>query len=187
MTPKLARRRLLAAAPALVLCATLPAAARDNARRRAIDAAATPALERLLAENRFARQAAKRAHALLIFPKITRVGIIVGGAGGEGVLRIRGRSVGYYETGGLSFGAQIGAQSYGYVLMFMSKEALTRFQNKSGFALGADASVLVVDAGGTGVADTTNSKVDVLAFIFDEAGLMLNISLTGTKYTKLDI
>jgi lipid-binding SYLF domain-containing protein len=182
---RFSRRTLLAGAAALALAG--PAAAKDPARRKAIDAAATPALKQLLAENRFAAALAKKAHAHLIFPKITKVGLIIGGGAGDGVLRIRGKSVAYYEHGGVSIGLQAGVQTYGYVLMFQSKEALTKFQAKSGFALGADASVLVVDAGGSGVADTTNQKVDIVAFIFDEAGVMLKLSVAGTTYTKLDI
>jgi lipid-binding SYLF domain-containing protein len=182
------RRQLLATAAAgLAALALRPAAARDDARRKEIDAAATASWKKLMAENSAAAALAKKAHGVAIFPKIVKAGLIVGGSGGEGVLRVGGKSVGYWETGGLSVGLQAGAQSYGYVLMFLSKPALTRFREASGFTLGADASVLVMEEGGAGVIDTTNQKADVIAFVFDEKGVMLKLSLEGTKYSKLDI
>jgi lipid-binding SYLF domain-containing protein len=59
-----------------------------------------------------------------IFPRVLSGGLVVGGEYGDGVLRSRGRTDGYYRVVGGSFGWQIGAQSQAIVLMLLTQEAL---------------------------------------------------------------
>ena len=73
---------------------------------------------------------------MLVFPKVIKAGFGIGGEYGEGALRINGRSVGYYNLISASIGLQLGAQSRAELLLFMTDEALERFQSSDGWEAG---------------------------------------------------
>jgi lipid-binding SYLF domain-containing protein len=179
----------------LTLCLTAAVAmfgsadtARANAEERAaIDAAADLALSVLYAKNAGAQQLAEKAEAILVFPEITKAGLGIGVQGGKGVLRKGGASADYYKARGVSIGAQAGVQTYGYVLMFMTASAYEDFVSKKGYELGVDGSVAVVNAAVTANVDTASLKSDTVALIFSEQGIMVSLTLEGSKITKLDI
>lgn len=151
-----------------------------------IDAEVDAALVRFYEEVPAAKDLAKKAKAVLIFPKVVKAGFGVGGEYGEGALRIGGKSAGYYNTAAASIGLQIGVQSRAEVLMFMTQEALDRFRASDGWEVGVDGSVTVVKTGVAGEIDTTTISDPVIGFIFGEQGLMANLSLEGAKITKMD-
>jgi len=128
----------------------------------------------------------KQAKGLLIFPAITKAGFVFGGEYGEGALRVDGKTLGFYNTVGGSFGFQIGAQRKSLILAFMDPAALTRFKNASGWKIGADASVAVVAIGADGSIDTSKLNQPIIAFAFDQKGLMGNLTLEGAKITKIN-
>ena len=105
---------------------------------------------------------------------------------GEGVLRVNGKSQGYYSSASGSLGLQLGISSRSLVFMFMTEEALKAFTSASGWEAGVDADVTVVDVGATGSLDTTTAQAPVIAFNFGEEGLMAGVSVEGTKVSKLD-
>lgn len=122
----------------------------------------------------------------LIFPKVYKAGIGVGGEYGEGALRVGGKTVDYYSTAAASFGFQLGAQAKSIVVLFMKASALQQFRESEGWKVGVDGSVALVDLGvGAGV-DTTNIKDPVIGFVFGQKGLMYNLTLEGAKFTKLN-
>jgi lipid-binding SYLF domain-containing protein len=166
----------------------MPAAPQDAVAASAaeIDAEVDAALVRFYEEVPAAKDLAKKAKGILIFPKVVKAGFGVGGEYGEGALRIGGRSVGYYNTAAASIGLQIGVQARAEVLMFMTQEALDRFQASDGWEVGVDGSVAVVKTGVAGEIDTTTFSDPVIGFIFGEQGLMANLSLEGAKITKMD-
>ncbi|NOY86236.1 MAG: hypothetical protein GXP52_02910 [Deltaproteobacteria bacterium] len=127
-----------------------------------------------------------QAKGVLIFPKVYKAGIGIGGEYGEGVLRIKGKTVGYYSTAAASIGFQLGAQSKIVIIMFMSNDALNGFRRSNGWEVGIDGSVALVDVGAGGSIDTTNIKKPVIGFIIGQKGLMYNLTLEGSKITKLD-
>lgn len=165
------------------LMTVMPVSAADNAE---VDALANASLEKLYQENAAAKELASSAVAKLIFPKITKAGLGVGGEVGKGVLRVGDLKDGYYRTVSLSIGAQAGFQTYGYVILFMTQDALDNFKSKKGFELGVDGSVAVIETGASVEVDTTNIKADTIGFVFDEAGLMANATIEGSKITRLD-
>lgn len=150
-----------------------------------IDAMADASLEKLYAENAAAASLSESAVGILIFPKITKAGLGIGGEVGRGVLRVGGVADGYYRTVSLSFGAQAGFQTYGYVIMFMTLAALDDFKAQNGFELGVDGSVAVLDEGASVDVDTTSIKADTVAIVFNESGLMANATIEGSKITRL--
>jgi lipid-binding SYLF domain-containing protein len=86
-----------------------------------------------------------------------------------------------------SFGLQAGAQSKAIIFCFMTQDALDRFRSSDGWAVGADASVALVKVGANGAVDTTTATAPVEVFVMTNAGLMGDISLAGTKVSRLSI
>jgi lipid-binding SYLF domain-containing protein len=123
---------------------------------------------------------------VLVFPSVIKAGIGIGGEYGEGALRIGGKTVAYYSTAGASIGFQLGAQSKTVILVFMQQEALDKFRDSSGWEAGVDGSVALIKLGAGGSIDTNNIKDPIVGFVFGNKGLMYNLTLEGTKITKLD-
>ncbi len=158
----------------------------DTAKRSALNTAAIAAWQSLLADSPRAAGYAEAAKSALVFPEITKVGLGIGGEGGNGVLVKKDELLGHYRTSSISFGAQAGAQTYGYVVMFMTDEALNKFLSKNGYELGVDGSIAVFNAGVTAEADTLNLMKDTVAFVFDEKGLMADLTLEGTRIRPIE-
>ncbi|MCP4299739.1 MAG: lipid-binding SYLF domain-containing protein [Gammaproteobacteria bacterium] len=127
-----------------------------------------------------------QAAGYLVFPRVIKVGIGVGAETGEGVLRVGGSTVAYYRTTGGSFGFQLGAQAKSIVIAFMTRESLDKFRNSSGWKVGVDGSVALIDVGAGKTIDTDNVRDPVVGFIFGSKGLMYNLTLEGSKFSKLD-
>lgn len=127
----------------------------------------------------------KTAQGVLVFPSVIKAGFGIGGEYGEGALRIGGKTVDYYNTAAGSFGFQFGAQKKTVMLIFMQKEALKKFRTSSGWKAGVDGSVALITVGAGGSIDTTKIKDPIVGFVFGQAGLMYNLTLEGSKYTKL--
>ena len=127
-----------------------------------------------------------QAAGYLVFPRVIKVGIGVGAETGEGVLRVGGQSVAYYRTTSGSVGLQLGAQAKSIVIAFMTKDSLQKFRDSSGWKVGVDGSVALIDLGGGKTIDTNNVRDPVVGFIFGSKGLMYNLTLEGSKFSKLD-
>ncbi|MGF7000196.1 lipid-binding SYLF domain-containing protein [Paraburkholderia sp. GAS32] len=69
----------------------------------------------------------------------------------------------------------------------MTQDALDRFRNSDGWAVGADATVAVVKVGANGNIDTSTATAPVQALVLTNAGLMAGVSPEGTKVTRLRI
>jgi lipid-binding SYLF domain-containing protein len=155
------------------------------ATAREIDVSVEVALDRFKNEVRGAKEFLANAKGVLVIPNVIRIGFVLGGEYGEGALIIGGKTVDYYSTTGGSFGLQIGAQSKNIVIIFMEDNALTEFHDSLGWRAGVDGSAVFIDYGmGTSV-DTDNVKHPIVGFVFGLKGLMANLSLEGTKFTKL--
>ncbi len=132
-----------------------------------------------------AKEVIKKAKGILVFPKVFKVGIGIGGEYGEGALRVRGKTVDYYSTSAASIGFQLGGQKKTIIIAFMKKDALKKFREASGWKVGVDASIALVSVGVGGAIDTANINEPIIAFVLDQKGLMYNITLEGSKITKL--
>ena len=150
-----------------------------------IDQDSSPALQGLYAAQPKARALGSKAKAILIFPKIIKAGFVIGGQSGDGVLRAGGKSVGYYNISAASFGLQAGAQSFSYVLFFMTDSALAYLSESNGWSIGSGPSVVVVDKGATAGLTSTTLTQDVYAFPFGQHGLMAGLGLEGSKITHI--
>jgi len=131
------------------------------------------------------KQVLKKAAGVLVFPAVFKAGFGIGGEYGEGALVINGKTVDYYSTAAASIGFQLGAQKKTIIIAFMDKNALNDFRSSAGWKVGADASVTVVTVGADGSIDTSKTNKPIVAFVFDQKGLMYNLTLEGAKITKL--
>ncbi len=127
----------------------------------------------------------RRAAGVLVFPRIYKAGFGIGGEYGEGVLLVHGRRVADYNSVSASIGFQIGAQARSVVILFMTQEALARFSRTRGWKIGVDGSVALITVGVGGSIDTDRIANPVVGFIFDNQGLMYNLTLEGTKITRI--
>ena len=165
-----------------ILCSTSVLAASAGTINREADKALQVFREDVNGAEVFLAQAA----GYLVFPRVIKIGIGIGGETGEGVLRVGGTPVEYYRTTAGSFGLQLGAQAKSIVIVFMTREALDKFRNSSGWKVGVDGSVALIDIGAGKTIDTNNIKDPVVGFIFGSKGLMYNLTLEGTYFAKLD-
>lgn len=132
-----------------------------------------------------ARDLASKAAGMLVFPRIIKAGIGVGGEVGEGVLITGGQKAAYYRLTSLSFGLQLGGQAKSEVIMFMTNDALRQFRESDGWEAGVDGSIAVVEFGVGKEIDTNSIQDPIIGFIFSNKGLMYNLSLEGSKFWKI--
>ena len=159
----------------------------NAAKRRSIDAKVQGTMSRLYANVKGSRELVAKANGVLVFPSVIQAGFVVGGQYGEGALRVGGKSVGYYSTVSGSFGLQAGGQSKAIIFLFMTRDALNRFRRSDGWSAGGEGSVALVKVGANGVIDTNTATAPVEAFVLTNAGLMGDVSLSGTKVSRLKI
>jgi lipid-binding SYLF domain-containing protein len=180
-----AKRLLLAVLIAMVVATAAPV--RSQAATAAeIDADVDRTLNSFESQIKGARELAVNASGILVFPSVVKAGFGFGGQYGEGLLIIRGRPGGYYNLISGSFGLQLGVQVRSVIIMFMTEQSLASFQNTYGWKAGVDGSIAVVTLGAGGAIDTESLTSPVLGFILDPSGLMYNLTLEGTKISRIE-
>jgi len=100
-------------------------------------------------------------------------------------LRIVGKTVDYFRNTSGSLGLQAGAQARSIVIYFMTENAFQEFRNSNGWRVGVDGSVALIDMGAGNTIDTQNVRDPVVGFIFNSSGLMANLTLEGTRFTRI--
>ena len=154
------------------------------ASARELDAGADDAIAKFEQEVKGGKSFLESSKGMLVFPRVLKGGAGFGGEYGEGALRIGGKSVDYYSMLQGSFGFQLGGEIKTVYLVFLDEEALKRFRESEGWKAGVDGSVSLVTLGAGGTIDTNNLKDPIVAFVLGQKGLMYNLSLEGTKFTK---
>lgn len=178
------RRGLLAGGGAALLMAGCTNAVGNNAGAQ-LDARVDQTHQYLLQNYPTAGPLVQGAKGVLYMPLMTEAALGVGGAYGEGALRIGGATVDYYSATQASFGFQAGAQQYAHVLIFQTDAALAAFRAAPGWVAGADA-YYAIPAGGMSLgADTITAQYPVVAMIFGQAGLIAGAAIEGTKYSRI--
>jgi lipid-binding SYLF domain-containing protein len=180
----LSRRRLLQIVP-ISIGAVGFAAATARANGSEISASSWRALENLYARQPKTKLLGQKAVAVLVFPKITKAGLVLAGQRGEGALLKGGKTVGYYSITGGSVGLQIGAQTFSYALFFMNQKALGFLTKSDGWSVGSGASVAALDSGGAASLSSATLNKDVYAISFGESGLMAALDLGGSKISPI--
>lgn len=155
------------------------------AEQRALSASVDGALTKLQAQAPDATQLLSSARGVLVFPRVLSAGFGVGGSYGKGELRVGNRTVDYYSTTAASVGLIAGADSKAVYILFMTDEALQKFRDSKGWTIGADASVSLAKAGVYTGVDTRTIQEPVIGYVLTNAGAMANISIDGTKISKI--
>lgn len=174
---------MLTAATALSFAAFSSSASAATAEDLNADAA--QALQVLYKTSPIAAEISKKAKAVLVFPKIIKAGLVFGGSYGEGALMKGSEVTDYYNSVSASWGLQAGAQSYGYVVFLMNNKAVKYLEKSKGWEIGVGPTVVVVNEGVAKNLSTTTLKDAAYAFIFDQQGLMLSVSIEGTKISHI--
>ena len=151
-----------------------------------LDKDSRQALQTLYKTEPVAKTLSHSAKAVLVFPNIVKAGLVFGGSYGEGELIEGSKVVDYYNSVTGSWGLQIGAQSYGYVLFLMSDKAVQYVKDTKGWEIGVGPTVVVVDEGLAKNLSTSSLKDDAYAFIFSQQGLMAGVSIEGTKISRIN-
>ena len=183
-TPSRWRATAAALLAACALCG-VSAGAQAAITKDELTTESTNALQALYKSNPAAQSLSTRARAILVFPKIIKAGLVFGGSYGEGVLFKEGRPSGYYNSVSASWGWQAGAESYGYVVFLMNDKAVKYLNVSKGWEIGVGPSVVVVNEGVAKNLSTSTLKDDAYAFIFDQQGLMVSLSIEGTKISRI--
>lgn len=124
------------------------------------------------------------AHGVAIIPDVIKVGLVVGGQRGKGVIIVREREGSWRApmfvtiTGG-SVGWQIGAQATDIVLVFKTKKSVDGLM-RGKFTIGADASAAAGPVGRRAAA-ATDSELKAEIYSYSRSrGLFAGISLDGS-------
>lgn len=123
------------------------------------------------------------AYGIAIIPGVVKVGFIVGGRYGKGVLMVRTEEGGwsnpsFVSLAGGGIGWQIGAQSTDIILVFKSRRSIEGIK-KGKFTLGVDAAAA---AGPVGRSAEASTDIQLRAEIYSYSrsrGLFAGVSLEG--------
>ncbi|MEX0324707.1 MAG: YSC84-related protein [Puniceicoccaceae bacterium] len=158
----------------------------EAAKKVVLDAQIEEAVESFYELTSAGKKLAKKSEGMLVFPSVKKAGIGIGGEYGEGALLVNGKIVQYYSTAAASIGFQLGAQVKTQIILFMEKGALKKFRNSDGWEVGVDGSVAIATLGAGGEIETKTLNQPIIGFIFGNKGLMYNLTLEGSKLSKID-
>lgn len=150
-----------------------------------LDAQADATLARLIRSEPAADAVIRQAKGVLIFPEIIKGGLVVGAAGGRGVLRIEGRTKGYFQSTAASYGLQAGITKFGYVMVFLDDASLRYLDESAGWEVGVGPNVTVADEGFARRLSSTTARNGVVVFFLDQKGLFAGAGIEGTKITRI--
>jgi lipid-binding SYLF domain-containing protein len=116
----------------------------NDARRHSNDAVKVFNEIMMKPDNAIPKALLDKAEAVAIFPGVVKAAFIVGGRGGQGVISRRTRGgwsePAFYNLGGGSIGAQIGASKTDYIFLIMNDEGLKGLMEDK-FEMGGEAGV----------------------------------------------
>lgn len=173
----------LALLPGLFLTSALAQASRLKDAERHCRKAADAFTEIMnVPDKAIPKELLDKAEAIAVFPDVVKAAFIVGGHGGQGVVsrRIRGgwSEPVFFNLGGASFGAQIGATKTDYVLLIMNQDGLNGLL-KDKFELGAEVGVAAGPVGRQASA-STNPRLDAGILSYSRSkGLFAGVALKG--------
>ncbi len=137
------------------------------------------ALENMLKESPELNAFKNKAYGYVVFPKVTKAGLGVGGAVGKGIVYKDGAITGKSTLKQASVGFQAGGQQYSEVIFFENKKAYDKFINGN-LKFGAQASAIAITAGAS-----IDAAYQGGVAVFTQAigGLMYEASLGGQHFS----
>ena len=131
-------------------------------------AAASPTAPRLI----------DSAAGYAVFPRIGKGGLLIGGAGGSGLVYEKGGLIGVARMSQITIGAQVGGQVYSMLILFQNRAALDRFK-VSRFEMSAQTSVI---AAAEGASRNARWAQGMMVFTLPLTGLMAEASVGGQRF-----
>ncbi len=160
---------------------------KDLTLQNEVETNANSALSDFNREAANAPQIVQEAQGVLVCPKMTKGGFMVGVEGGTCVMRINGITTEYYRASSVKFGMLAGIESFALLLVFNSADTLAIFRegNKQ-WQVGGNLSLSVAKKGIGGGFDTMTIGAPVTAYVFSQVGLMGDLSLDGATFNKFE-
>ena len=142
-------------------------------------------LDEFVKERPEAKKLLVKSKGVLVFPSVIKAGMGFGAEYGEGTLFKNGKEEAFYNLISVSFGWQLGAQLRTIIMFFMEESAVQHFEQTAGWKIGVDASVAVITLDIGVQLDTNELTSPVIAIVTDRKGLMYNLSLEGSKISRI--
>jgi lipid-binding SYLF domain-containing protein len=159
---------------ALSACATAPKSAASKAD---LEDESMTTLSTMIRKDPGLDAHLKRSAGYAVFPNIGKGGFIAGAAYGRGILYQNGRSVGFVELNQGSFGAQIGAQTFSELIVFLDSRKVEELKGGK-FSVDANASAVILKSGAAASAPFQNG---VGIFVMPKGGAMAELSVSGQQ------
>jgi lipid-binding SYLF domain-containing protein len=175
---------------ALVLLTVFPINAKksrmEDATRHSRDAASTFTEIMNVRDKAIPKELLDKAEAIAVFPGVVKAAFIFGGKGGQGAISRRTRNgwsaPAFFNLGGGSFGAQIGATKTDYVLLIMNDDGLKGLL-KDKFEIGGEVGVAAGPVGREAAA-STNLRLDAGILSYSRSkGAFIGAALKGASIT----
>ncbi len=163
----------------LSILITIPALAQTGGWNPEIKDNADEALAKMIDQTPKLETFKDQAYAYVVFPKVTKAGIGIGGAAGRGIVYKDDEAIGSSKLKQASIGLQLGGQQYSEVIFFKDKEAFEKFTNGN-LKFDAQASAVAIKEGAS--ADLSYSG-GVAVFTETKGGLMYEASIGGQHFT----
>ena len=124
------------------------------------------------------------AYGYAFFPTVIKAGMSLGGGGGKGTVYVNNKhgtetKVGETTLFQLSFGFQLGGQSYSEIIFFESEKDFDNFISGE-FEFGADANVVALTASASARISTLGNQIVQAGVSADE----IKVGKVGSTYTK---
>jgi len=120
-----------------------------------------------------------KSYAYVVFPKVTKAGLGIGGAAGKGIVFKGEDIIGMSSLKQASIGLQAGGQQYSEVIFFENKKAFDHFANGN-LKFDAQASAVALEKG---VSADVAYKDGVAVFTNAIGGLMFEASIGGQHFS----
>jgi lipid-binding SYLF domain-containing protein len=158
----------------------------ETAMKHVNDAVAVT--QRMLHEPRM-KELLQQAKGVFIVPTYGRAALGVGASGGAGVLLIK-RADGawsdpaFYNIGGISAGAQIGAETGAITLVLNNEKAVNKFMQKNAFAMSAAAGLTIINW--SKIAQGSLGDGDVVAWAGTKGlyGSLVSVGVSDIRYNQ---
>jgi lipid-binding SYLF domain-containing protein len=167
--------RNLSIVAGLATCLAIPVAAHADTTVQEAELAKTAMVAADPGQNTFLDHSAGYA----VFPNVAKGGLVVGGAGGSGIVYEKGKAVGTTTLSQVTIGAQVGGQAYYEIIYFETAEALAAFK-KGEWTMAAQVSAVAITAGASANA---KYKEGVAVFTLTKGGAMAEASIGGQKFS----
>jgi len=169
----------------LLALTTLSMASIKDKSASEIESDANSALSKFYSEVAGSKAYLQKVKGYVVFPDVVEAGFFIGGKYGEGVLRIKDKSQGYYSITSASAGMLAGGAKYSLVIAITSDEALKKFMTDDDWESEIDVNMAMAKWNSEEELDDIDFGTDMIGFVFDSKGMLGNFTLEGTRFKKI--